>query len=55
MDNGERVREIAAALVNNGRATAIGAAKWNSEQSTAAHNERETLTAELVALIKGGQ
>ncbi len=51
----QRVREIAAELVDNGLATAIGARRWTIEQSDNAAAERDNLTAELLALINGGR
>lgn len=51
----QRAREIAAALVDNGLSTATGARYWTTEQSENAAAERETLTAELLALIVEGR
>ena len=51
----QRAREIAAALVDNGLATALGAARWTVEQSERADRERQQLTAELLALITEGR
>ena len=50
-----RVREIAAALVENGMSTSRGASRWTVEQSETADIQRRELTAELVALVLEGR
>jgi predicted RNA-binding Zn-ribbon protein involved in translation (DUF1610 family) len=50
----QRAREIANELVNQGIALALGARTWRTAESDAAREYRDSLTAELVALIKGG-
>lgn len=53
MGKEERARELIDALIHSGISLAMGASKWNTEQSDKARELRDNLTAELLELIKG--